>query len=540
MKHTIIFITILTLFNLEMLAQNNNDLNSEIEVSKNFEPILIKADKIPITPSLPKFVSEKPEKQNYVFTEKNVPLVYKPEDLKPLKYSSEKSEPLPVVYVKAGFGTQFTPVFQLSVTNRKWNKLKAGLNSDFIMANGKKPENKDYLNFGVKGWGAFQVNNTTLGVEGDANVRRFNYYGKNDSDTLSPLDSNKIKYNDFGFKASIFNHLSNSLGLDYNANFGINWMNNHFDQEQILISIDGDAKKTFKEKIGVGAKFDADHVIINSNGNTSRFNLTFVPYADFKLGIWRLQIGPSLMLTGGDFYFSPYIKNQISIYKNYLVMYNEWTGTHDLKDMKTLTNRNPFLSKNTNYSSNILENRTFAGLKGAFPKGFAYDVRFTQWVEKNTLLFQYDSLDNVLNNFNTVFEKRLAYLNFHSSLQYAYKGMFQAHADVDYFVYNTETNLEAWYKPSLQTQIGLKYLYKNKFTVGFDVNILNGLKSLDENQNVVTLKTIADINLNANYYLNKHIGFFAELNNISTQQYKRWYNYKSYGIQALAGVKITY
>lgn len=535
-----IYITFL-LIAIQVSAQSDGGIpDSEVDIIKTFEPTLIKADKIPINPSLPKITSDKPEKQSYTFTEKNVPIEYKAEDIKPMKYSPPKAEPLPIMYLKAGFGTQFTPVAQLAITNRKWEKLKTGLNSDFMMSNGKKPENKDYLNFSTRGWGAFQINYNTIAVDANIGMRRYNYYGKNELDTLSPLDSNKIKYNDFGLKVSLFNHEDNRIGVNYKGSLGVNWMNNHFDQKEILISGDADVSKKFKEKFDVGLMFDANNMIINSKGNNATFGVTLTPYAKIKLGIWKLQAGPSIIHIGGDIYGAPYLRNEIAIYKNYLVMYNVWTGAHRMQDLITMSKLNPFLSKDTRYGMNVTEERTFAGLKGAFPKGFAYDVRFTQWVEKNTLLFQYDTADAIVNNFTTVSENRLAYFDVHTSLKYDWKGKLNAHADFDYFIYQTESQPIAWYRPQMQVKIGANYTHNKKFSAGMDFNIINGLKTLDDSLAISTLKPIIDINIYTNYYLNKHIGFFAELNNAIAQQYKRWNNYPSYGIQFLGGVKITY
>lgn len=533
--------TTFLLLALNVAAQNDGGIpDSEVDIIKTFEPTLIKADKIPINPSLPKITADKPEKQSYSFTEKNVPIEYKAEDIKPLKYSPPKADPLPILYLKAGFGTQFTPIAQLAITNRKWEKMKAGLNSDFIMSNGKKPENKDYLNFSTKGWGAFQINYNTIAVDANIGMRRYNYYGKNEQDTITTLDSNNIKYNDFGVKISLFNHEDNRIGINYKGSFGVNWMNNHFEQKEILISGDADVSKNFKEKFDIGLMLNANNMIINSNGNNATFGVTLTPYAKIKLGIWKLQAGPSIIHVGGDIYGAPYLRNEIAIYKNYLVMYNVWTGTHRMQDLITMSKLNPFLSSDTRYGINVTEERTFAGLKGAFPKGFAYDVRFTQWVEKNTLLFQYDTADAIVNNFTTVNENRLAYFDVHSSLKYDWKGKLNAHVDFDYFKYNTEKQPIAWYRPQMQVQIGANYIHNKKFSAGMEFNIINGLKTLDDSLKISTLKPIVDININANYYLNKHIGFFAELNNAIAQQYKRWNNYPSYGIQFLAGVKITY
>ena len=68
----------------------------------------------------------------------------------------------------------------------------------------------------------------------------------------------------------------------------------------------------------------------------------------------------------------------------------------------------------------------------------------------------------------------------------------------------------------------------------------SGSKVLTETRNVEKLNGIVDINLSANYNLNKYVGFFVNLNNIAFQKYQRYYLYPSYGLQALGGVVLTY
>ena len=64
---------------------------------------------------------------------------------------------------------------------------------------------------------------------------------------------------------------------------------------------------------------------------------------------------------------------------------------------------------------------------------------------------------------------------------------------------------------------------------------LNGETGLSQK-----LDDIFDMNLSGKYNLNDRFDVFLNLNNLFGQEYQRWLNYPSRGIQALFGVSATF
>jgi outer membrane receptor protein involved in Fe transport len=54
------------------------------------------------------------------------------------------------------------------------------------------------------------------------------------------------------------------------------------------------------------------------------------------------------------------------------------------------------------------------------------------------------------------------------------------------------------------------------------------------------IKGAVDLNISAMYVYSKYFNIFVNVNNIANYKYQRYYNYPSYGIQALAGLSFSF
>ena len=103
------------------------------------------------------------------------------------------------------------------------------------------------------------------------------------------------------------------------------------------------------------------------------------------------MLGPNIVITNRNVYILPEFHNVLSIYKDYFVMYNEWTNQVKINSLNNLSIENPFVNTR-NYTNSLDEKRTFIGLRGSV-KGFGYDVNFSQLVSHSNSQFvtNYDS-----------------------------------------------------------------------------------------------------------------------------------------------------
>ena len=81
----------------------------------------------------------------------------------------------------------------------------------------------------------------------------------------------------------------------------------------------------------------------------------------------------------------------------------------------------------------------------------------------------------------------------------------------------------------------------DKLQVSLDFYYMGGLVGLNGETGLAQdLDDIFDMNLGGQYDINDRFDVFLQVNNLFGKEYQRWLNYPSRGLQALAGVSITF
>lgn len=540
MKKITIFFGLI--FPIALFAQTGNGQidNEQIEIVKDYQPILIKSDKIGINADLPKLKQESPTKQTYNVTEKSIEVAYKPAEIKPLKVKDEPATPLPFVYLKAGFGNYLTPLVDFSITNKNTEKYKVGLQGNFISSNRKNYDYQKYLESGLKAFGQYNFKKVLIGTDIIFDYDKYHFYGYDHSDTSLVFDPDTmaISYRTIGFKSYFSNYADNSKDLKYKGHIGFNQLKLNDGRSENIIDFSVLASKKFKDIFTAGAEIKGNSTSFKDPGVDNRFVVGFKPFAGVEMGIWRIEGGANIVIDEGDVFAFPYLKNQLEIVPKKLVMYNEWLGDVSVNNIFNTYKYNPYLSKNIKWDNYKTEDRRFIGLRGAITGGFSYDVSFGQMVFKNMPLFVNDSTD--YRKFTYNYEEKLSSWNPKLSLGYQYGNTLSARVNIEYNAYKTKSGITPYHLPALKSNITLAYTWDEKLSFKVDIFGESGSKVLTELGNVDKLKGVVDINLSAGYNLNKYVGFFVNLNNIAFQKYQRYYLYPSYGLQAIGGVVLTY
>lgn len=528
---------------VSLKAQTKSDSikSEQVDIVKNYEPVLLSVSKVEFPPNLPKITDEKPLPQQYTFTEKFAKINYSPEDLKPLKFNEPKDPENSLGFLRAGFGNYMTPSIQAGIANKHQTDFKVGLNTDFIYSKANDPMFQEYYEFGVHAYGAYNMRAATMGLDVDFDKDRYHYYGIEPAlAELLTKDDVAQKYTSFNTKFHLRNTLPNNLDIDYNAFMGINSVSNSFDQSVLNFSFGAHAEKKLSgETFKVGADINGLSSTLKKNdGNNGRFGLQITPFAGVKMGIWSLDAGPVIIVDNGNVHMLPYLKNKIVISGNYAVLYNEWVGRLGYNNIASAYMENPFISANINYKNYRFEERTFAGIRGSIPAGFSYDVRFSQLVWHDAPLWVNDTSN--FSQFTQVYDNKIKALNPHVELSYQSGKVFKITGMVDYYKFSTENQLAAWHLPTLKSTLQGQYFWKEQLTVGAEMFVHSGIKARNPQLDVENLKTVVDINLSAQYALKKNISFFVELNNIANVKSPRWNTYSGYGFQALGGVKLLF
>lgn len=515
--------------------------NETIDIVKDYEPVVKRANKKNFAPKIPEIVIDNPGSQNY-----NLPITYEevqyePSELRPLGYPKEDEVSLPFIYLKAGFGNYLTPLIDFQVANKNTEKFRVGLGLEHISSRRKKIENQKYGETDVKALGEYYINGMTVGAEPYFSLNTYHFYGYDQEDTTFTSAQTRNRYNKGGVKLFFFNHEENSLELDYNTAIRFHSTTDDYNNKEFNFNWDIGISKTFNEIFKVGGNTFIDLNALKSVMNDNRFAFGLNPYFEVGKERWFIRAGFWFLTDEGNVYALPDIKHQTKLYKDYIVMYNEWIGHLEINNLNTLSDVNPWLVRNIKYNNYRIEARNFIGFKGNVPVGIDYDVRFSQMVYYDVPLFVNDT-STVFNKFMVQYDNKLKAWNPHVSLGYQLAEFLKIRASFDYFNYSTNDviNEAPWHLPAFKTNASAIFQYNNKFIFKADVFGFSGVKVKNESGNVEKLKGNVDLNFSASYLLNKNISFFAEVNNALSLKSERWYKYPGYGFLALGGVIVSF
>ncbi|MCB9034041.1 MAG: hypothetical protein H6553_09405 [Chitinophagales bacterium] len=539
---SIIFIFSLIFISFIGFAQNDTlfDLG-EINIKQTYEPILISTNKVPLKPTVPNFVKDKPDAQQYSFADIVAKVNYQAEDIRPVKILPKENDKQAFFYTKAGFGTQLTPLLQIGITNPNQEKYRASLNTDFIYSKNNNPKYQSYYDLNIQGKGEyFLKEKVSIGGNIGVGIDNYHFYGFPDSLDYSK-DSLKNLYKRFGAAIQLKN--IDTANFNYYTTIGFNNTSNKLNQKETNIDVKLGGSYFFKQHYGFGVDFLANNINFKTDtSNTNRFSIGVVPAAKIKFKFWDLSAGANIMITNKKFYVYPHIQSALKVYKDYLTIYNEWNSVLKINGLNSTSRINPFINDDL-YKNSIRETRTFAGVKVGV-KGFSADVRFSQLVDHWQQQFVgFENADNIY-QYQMNYIKSVKSWNPHFALGYDYKNTFGVTTSFDYYIYSNNDTTTS-YLPNLDLNASFYYNWKDKLFVNLGMQYLGKMNGVEATTtpnlyNINKIDGVIDLNISASYFINKHIGFFIDLNNFGFQKYQRFYQYPTYGFQAIGGVKISY
>jgi outer membrane receptor protein involved in Fe transport len=92
----------------------------------------------------------------------------------------------------------------------------------------------------------------------------------------------------------------------------------------------------------------------------------------------------------------------------------------------------------------------------------------------------------------------------------------------------------------INTNFSTSYLLKEKLLMRAELFGVAGAFARDLNGDAQKIKGMVDLNLGADYQFTKYLSFFAQLNNLANFKYQKWYNYPTFGFNAMVGVQFRY
>lgn len=293
-----------------------------------------------------------------------------------------------------------------------------------------------------------------------------------------------------------------------------------------------------------------------NNQNSLEENNTVIiginPKASLKGEKWMLDVGVLPMIANTNkstrYYFYPDVFASYRLADRFITAFAGAGGKLYRNSFRDLTQLNPFLQSavqlnNTNTRINI-----FGGVKGSLSSATSYVLSADYSVNNDMPLFVNYESNFVQNKFIVIYDN-IKQAKLSGELLHQKTEKLSISTKANYYIYKTEKEEKAWYRPALDAGVSARYNLQDKIIARLDVFYISEQyakeKYYDKNDSTYkfrskSLKGIADINLGVEYRYTKKLSAYINFNNIGSFRYYRWNNYPTQRFNFMAGLSYSF
>ena len=582
---TIIFTSIL-LSCQAVLAQENDKLGTEVvNVVKPYTAAVSDAFKVKETPVIEDEVNTQKEPIKYQVFSFPVASTFTPAKGKAATVEKEAKEKYFANYATLGFGNYGTAVGELFITQQiDRNAYVGGMLRHHSSQGGIKEALLDdnFSNTSLDVTYGSIGNSNSWNVDLGFRNQLYNWYGIDPTELegFTPEEINgalamidpKQTYNNFYAAGRLNQDEGFFKGAEVKFNRfwdGLKSGENRFvGKSNFLFDVSGTSIKTNVLLDYLGGSFERN-LFTEDKINYAITNIGAAPSIELNQGDWRFNLGAGLFYSmdsensKSKFFIYPQINASVNLVGDYMIFYTGLDGSLQQNSYHDFVNENPFLSPTLFIAPTDRQYEVFAGLKGKLASQISYNVRGGFMSEKNRALF----ISNRSLTFDGETTNTEGYI-YGNSFSVAYQNMttFQFYgalnadvskdltwsADLEFNSFSVSDDQEAWNLPAIKLSTMVDFRFAPKWSIGAKVFFVGERKDLTLiqsdaevfppifNQEVRTLKSFVDANVQLNYQHNQRISAFLKMNNFANQAYQRWMDYPAQQFQILAGANVKF
>lgn len=573
LRQALVLIVVVSLVQFSFGQQQQNmdrNHNEQVTIIGSFDPTINQAYKINVRPEQNPFTFQSPE---FSFQSLNaqVETDIMASQVKPLSIKSDKRVKTYDNYLRAGFGSQLTPLLDFYHSSGKSgsHRFDATINHFSSFSNIVDYSPSPYANtkaaINFEKYAKYSV--LDFGLEYGLRTNRYYGYKPDEYPTLTiPEDDLKQSFNliranlgfgskhtksdkmHFTFDLSGYYYFDKHEAKETNANFIFD-LHRGFEVTDVLdyqnIGLDGE----------ISYFGNSDSV-----AKTTDIFLNAAPYFKAKYGVFAFKVAlrfSYLMAEENSFHFYPVIDLSVTAIEDALVIYAGLDGNIQKNSYLNLTTVNPYFTpygiadSSLGWQNNKLI--VYAGVRGNITKKLGFDLGvgwnkfedMTFFVNTSEYFVQPDTSIPVFvgtNNKFTILHDNGSVFKLKGELSYAVDARFKIWLAGQYYSYSLDSLKNPYHKPISEIKLGASYLVKNKLKVWTEIysygkryaQIRSGV--IDD----IEIDGFIDINLGAEYYISDTFSVFLDASNLLNNNYDRFYSFPVQGINIMAGVALKF
>ncbi len=547
MKTKLTLSAFLLLLSCISFGQGSGFTTDPIKVVRAYEAVLSDALKFTPVAVLPTLESEKKE-FNYTTVKRIAPTPIELTPMTPMRAMAEPPSPIANNYFKAGFGNYTTPLLKGHFMSRRDPKFEYGVNFSHFSSRGdlridtNKFDNANLSDNTLGVYGKRYLRNVVVNSQFDfeRNVRHF--YGVHQPVEI-PADSIRQVFRQFSGALGMNSYQVANDQLDFGTQFSFYTIGDAFDQSENNLRLDGNLLARLDEN-KVTFDFAFDYTNYNSPGGFSvnRSLVYFQPRYEYQAEKFRVTGGLNMAMQASAgvslFQFYPVIDLDYKLADVYMIAYAGITGNIERNSYRDIIRRNPFVGTGLDIRNTNNRFQLYGGLKGSVDEITSYDISLGYQRLRDAQFFLNDTSD--FTRLIPVYDSTTNVFKFSAALSRKFGDRYTAKIEMAYNGFGLSTLAAPFMQPTFSLKAGGSYQMQQKLRFTGDVYVFNGVKYLDKAGLVQELNGVIDLNLGVDYRYSEKLGFFLQLNNLTASRYFRWFNYTSYGINALGGLSFNF
>ncbi len=532
MNYSAKYFSLIILFFGSHLVEGQDLPGSKVEVVKNFEARLAEAHKIRLEPEA-EIKNVRDKEFDYHVVEQLLPVEYPAPAINPLNI---KTEELPEVYngfVKAGFGYPLSPYLDAGYQFGQPGTSSLLARITHHSANDKNVENQRFVDNDLLLKGTILTNyGFAVDAKAGASLDEHYFYAYDRENISFTTDEVRNKLDLFDFGVKLYNGQESDNKLNYWADVDVYLLGNNFATRESGLTLDLGLTKWFGDNpLTVALGTDLTRLKDTTIRKLNNFYVN--PNFSFGTSTVRAKLGARMATSDEAYSFFPDVELLFNMSGSSLSLFLGADGDLRKNNFKSLTDYNPYMVSELSDIRNSKYYDFYAGLKGLV-SGLEYSVQAGYKPTSDLALFELND-DKLWNRFDVLYDTvNIAYLK--GSIKGHLFSNFDISGSVVKNFYDPSNEDEAWYLPLIQANVGVSYLtLGQKLRLKAEIFVADPVKFQEQNL-LDEPNLLFDVSLSTDFFFTEKIGVFLHLNNLASNEYRRWYGYPGYSLNVLGGI----
>lgn len=541
----------------------------EINVVKPFSPTVSEAFKINIEPEIDSVDIGGKKDISYSINSIPVASTFTPAKGKAKTLKRIPKERFYNNYISAGYGNYSTPIVEIFAHSNSSNYNDFGGFLNYHSSGGGIDGlvlNDDFTDFDIDLYYKQSERMFDWKVKGGFDYLSTNWYGLSDEINYSELTISSIEESQSYTNISLSGEIEFFDSLIHTGDVSLNRFSdksnsgeNHLDINAIIDFPIG--RELMYSEISfelLNGKFE-NNFFQTDKIDYTYFNIGFSPNFEVLRENLTVNLGARLYYSitnnfdGSKFYFYPNITASYNISEEALIAYAGIIGDLQQNSYENFVYENPFVSPTLYIQRTNQQYNAYAGIKGLLNSKIRFNLKAAYINEKDKPLYKLnpsltDGTNEVTEGYQAANSFQVVYddvntIYFNAEIIFDLWEEFKFGGNLDFNSYSLENEEHAWNLPLLKATLLAKYTRK-KWSAGADLFFSSDRKddlSIIPDTNIrVTNAAYFDMNLNGIYNIDDKFSVFVNVNNILSDNYQVYTNFKVQGLQVFGGVKYKF